>query len=278
MSIESNKAVVHRFLSGIWNYEKLVSLADVLAPDYVFHGPSGEIDGAAAFREAMAAELEAYSDLYIRIDDEMAEGDKVVVRYTTWFTPHGEFMGAFPTGRTVTMSCICINRVANDKVAETWEAYDRRTLLRDYGLEQRLSEADEVAIRATIAEALHIGFADRPRLARHYWAESAEIVAANGVVLRGGRAVLEWLQKFPPVTEWKLSVSEMDGAGELAWVRGAYTMLLSSRAKLPFDHGQYLEIWRKQADGSWKVVRNVYNSELATRTKVRQSAPQLAHA
>jgi predicted ester cyclase/ketosteroid isomerase-like protein len=277
MSIESNKEVVRHFLSGIWTYEKLASLDSVLAPDYVFHGPSGEIHGVAAFKEAMASELEAYSDLYVRVDEELAEGDRVVVRYTTWFTPHGEFMGAFPTGRTLTLNCICINRVADGKVAETWEAYDRRSLLRDYGLEQRLSEEDTMAIRMTIAEAQRIGFADRPTLAKHYWGDSAEIVAANGVTLRGHNAVRAWLEKFPPVSEWKLNVLEMDGAGELAWVRGTYSILLSSRAKLPFDTGQYLEIWRKQPDGSWKVVRNVYNSELATRSKPR-AVPQLVHA
>src|SRR5512141_208872 len=97
MTETTTKSIVHQFLSGIWNFEKLATLKDLLAPDYVFHGPSGDVAGVDAFREAMAAELEAYSDLYVRVDDELADGDKVVVRYTTWFTPHGEFMGAFPT-------------------------------------------------------------------------------------------------------------------------------------------------------------------------------------
>lgn len=274
---ETNKAIVRRFLSGIWNYEKLQTLDEVLSPEYLFHGPTGDIVGAAAFRDAMASELEAYNDLYNRVDEELAEDDKVLVRYTTWFTPHGEFMGAYPTGRTVTLSCMCVNRVADGKVVETWEAFDRRAYLRDIGLEQRLSDADTAAIRETIAEAQRIGFADRKRLAKHYWSDSAEVVAANGVTIRGRGAVLQWLEKFPPVSEWKLTVIEMDGAGELAWVRGSYSILLSSRAKLPFDNGQYLEIWRKQPDGSWKVVRNVYNSELATRSRGRAAARELAH-
>ncbi len=70
---------------------------------------------------------------------------------------------------------------------------------------------------------------------------------------------------------------EIDGAGEVAYVRGSYSIRLSSRAKLPFDKGKYLEVWRKQADESWKVIRHIYSSEIASRTK-RHATPALAHA
>src|SRR5205807_1863206 len=98
-----------------------------------------------------------------------------------------------------------------------------------------------------------------------------------GATVRGRNAILQWLQKFPPVSEWTLTMREMDGAGELAWVRGSYEIQLAAPAKLPVDRGQYLEIWRKQADGSWKVVRNVYSSEVAARAQTR-AVGELAYA
>jgi len=275
--MSSNKEIVRRFLEGIWNYEKLVSLDQVLAPDYIFHDAVGDTRGIREFRQGVADELEAFSDVLVAIDDIVAEGDRVAVRYTSSYLHHGEFMHAYPTGKLTTVHGVAIHRVADGKVAETWEAYDRRTFARELGAGQRLTDADEAAIQASVNEALKIGFANRPALAKHYWAESAEIVAANGEVMRGGRAVLEWLQRFPPVIEWRLFDLNIDGAGEFACVRGRYSMELGGRAKMPYDKGQYMEIWRKQADDTWKVTRTVYTSELATRSRYRSAAPS-AHA
>lgn len=275
MSTENNKNVVRRFLEGVWNYEKLQALDQVLAPDYLFHDAVGDTHGIREFRQEVADELEAFSDVLVAVDDIVAEGDRVAVRYTSSYLHRGEFMHAYPTGKLTTVHGIAIHRVVDGKITETWEAYDRRTLARDIGAEQRLTDDDEAAIRNVVAEALKIGFADRPGLARHYWAESAEVVAANGEVMRGRQAVLEWLERFPPVLQWRLFDLNIDGAGEFACVRGSYSMELSGRAKIPYDKGQYMEIWRKQPDDTWKIARHVYTSELATRSRYRSPAHPL---
>ena len=272
---EQNKAVVRNFLEGLWNYEKLQSLPEVLAPDYVFHDAIGDTHGIRQFREAIAEELEAFAELLVVVDDLVGEGDRVAVRYTSSYVHHGEFMRAFPTGQLMKLRGMSFHRVAGCKVAETWEAYDRRTRTRDLGAEQRLSDPDEAAIHEVIDQALAIGFSDRPALAKLYYADCAEIVAANGDVIRGRRAIIDWFERFPPVSDWRMFDLQIDGAGELAWVRGRYTMTLSPRAKLPFDKGQYLEIWRKQSDGRWQAVRKVFTSEIASRTRNRTP---LAHA
>ena len=278
MSVESNKDVVQRFLEGMWNYEKLQSLDQVLAPEYVFHGPTGDVNGAAAYRAAEAAELESIADLLIKVDEMVAEGDRVVARYTSWFTPHGEFMGAFPTGRPMTMQCISIHRVANGRIVESWETYDRRCRLRDLGLEQSLGDPDREAIKAVVADALHNGLRDLGRHVRSYYSDGAEVVAANGTSMRGRRAILDWFKRFPEISEWRLEDIEIDGAGEVAYVRGRYTMILSGRAKLPFDKGKYLEVWRKQPDDSWKVIRHMFSSEIASRSIRRKAATAAALA
>jgi steroid delta-isomerase-like uncharacterized protein len=278
MSIESNKDLVRRFLEGMWNYEKLASLNDFLAPDYIFHGATGDVFGAEEYRACQADELESIADLLIKVDDLIAEEDRVVARYTSWFTPHGEFMGAFPSGKPMTMRCVSIHRLANGKIAESWETYDRRCLLRDLGLEQNLSDADRDAIRAVIASALKNGLHDLDRHVRDYYSDAAEVVAANGTSMRGKRAILDWFHRFPEIAEWKLEDIEIDGAGEVAYVRGRYTMILSGRAKLPFDKGKYLEVWHKQPDDSWKVIRHMFSSEIASRSIRRKAASVMAHA
>jgi predicted ester cyclase/ketosteroid isomerase-like protein len=269
------KSIVRDFLEGAWHYEKRVSLCNILSPDYVMHGPTGDIVGCRAFQQAIAAELENIGDMFVKVDDLIAEGDRVVARYTTTFELHGEFMGAYPPGHTIRMQGISIHRVVDGKVAESWETYDRCCLLRDLGAAQGLNETDRNAIGNVIGEALRIGLRDKRAHAELYYADSAEVVAANGESIRGRHNILAWLERFPPIAEWKLSDIEIDGAGEVAYVRGTYLMRLASRAKLPFDQGKYLEVWRKQADGAWKVIRRVITSEVATRTRARA---ELVHA
>ncbi len=277
MALSTNKDLVQKFLEGVWNYEKLVSLNQFLSPDYVFHGATAEVTGAAGYREWVAMELESIANLVVRVEELIGEEDRVVARTTSWFTPHGEFMGSFPTGRDVKMQSISIHRVANGKIAESWDTYDRECFLRDLGFAQNLSEDDRASIRNVIETALRNGLRDVDSHVRLYYADGAEVVAANGTAMRGRHAILHWFHKFPEIADWKLEDIEIDGAGEVAYVRGDYTMLLGSRAKLPFDKGKYLEAWRKQPDDTWKVVRHIFSSEIASRSRTRAAAA-LAHA
>ncbi len=278
MTHEAIKSIVRDFLEGAWDYDKRVALCNVLAPDYVMHAPTGDVVGCKAFQQAVAVELENLGDMLVKVDDMIAEGDRVVARYTTVFELHGEFMGAFPPGHTIRMQGISIHRVSDGKVAESWETYDRRSLLRDLGAAQNLPDEDHFAIQSVIDEAQRLGLRDKQAHARLYYAESAEVVTATGESIRGRRNITEWLEHFPPIADWKLTDVSIDGAGEVAYVRGSYTMLLASRAKHPFDKGQYLEVWRKQADGSWKVIRRVSTPEAATRTRAHVPTPALVHA
>jgi predicted ester cyclase/ketosteroid isomerase-like protein len=270
------KTIVRDYLEGAWNYQKRMSLCDVLAPDYVMHGPMHEIFGCAAYQEFVAEELENIGDMFVKVEDLVAENDRVVARCTTTFELHGAFMGAYPPGHTIRMQSISIHRVAGDRVAESWDTYDLCSLLRDLGAAQTLSEPDRLAIGFVITEALRIGLRDKRAHASLYYADAAEVVAANGAIARGRAHIIEWLERFPPIAEWRLTDIEMDGAGELAYVRGSYSMRLTARAKVPFDRGRYLEVWRKQADRTWKVIRHVFLSEAAGR--VRGNAMRLTQS
>ena len=249
------KQIVRDFLEGAWNYEKRMSFCSVLAPDYVMHGPTGDAFGCAAYQEAVAAELENIGDMFVKVDDLIAEGDRVVARTTTTFELHGEFMGAYPPGHTIRMQSISVHRVVDGRVAESWETYDRRCLLRDLGSSQTLCETDRLTLELAIADRIPC------------YAESAEVITPSGAVLRGRAHIHAWLATLPPPRDWKLSDVEIDGAGELAYVRASYAIART--------HGKYLEVWRNQADGAWRVIREIWSAD-TPRVRLHQPVARAA--
>ena len=78
--------------------------------------------------------LTASPDLHITVEDQVAEGDKVVTRYTTRGTHQGPFMGIPPTGKHVTVTGIVITRFANCKEVEEWANADWLGLLQQLGV------------------------------------------------------------------------------------------------------------------------------------------------
>src|SRR5919204_6498974 len=124
MSTEENKAVVRRMFEA-YNKHNLAGVEELCAPDYVWHGPAGFGDmDLAAMKQAMPAFFAAFPDLHWTVEDLIAEGDKVVSRYTWRATHQGEFMGVPATGKVVTNTAIIISRVAGGKVVEDWEQAD----------------------------------------------------------------------------------------------------------------------------------------------------------
>jgi ketosteroid isomerase-like protein len=129
-----------------------------------------------------------------------------------------------------------------------------------------LSEQDKVAIRKTTEDALKLANVPKPDWAAYaklYYAEDATVLAANMPPTKGMAAIQTLLQAFPPTSEFKVEILDLDGRGDLAYVRGAYSMTLSPTGAPPVtDRGNYVEVWKRQVDGSWKVVYDSWSSEL----------------
>lgn len=75
----------------------------------------------------------AFPDLVVTLEDQTAEGDKVVSRYTGRGTRRGEFLGIAPTGREVELSGVTIFRLRGGNIVEGWDFYDGLGLLRQLG-------------------------------------------------------------------------------------------------------------------------------------------------
>lgn len=107
---------------------------DHFASDFVLHntfpGLPSDADGTKQWNAAI---LEAVPDYRVTIDDEIAENDKVVTRWTARGTHKGTFQGIAPTGRQVTITGVTISRYVDGKIAESWVELDTLDLMRQLG-------------------------------------------------------------------------------------------------------------------------------------------------
>jgi steroid delta-isomerase-like uncharacterized protein len=135
MSVEDNKAIIHAYVETVWNDKQLDRAEEVVAPDFVDHAPlPGQAPGLEGAMRKWAMFLSAVPDLHVTIQDLVAEGDKVAVRRGYAGTQQGELLGIPATGRQVRVGSISIFRVAEGKIAESWEQWDRLALLQQLGV------------------------------------------------------------------------------------------------------------------------------------------------
>lgn len=130
MPVQENKALVQKFIDRM-NKRELDGLEQFFTPDYVDHTRPGGVEGAMQF---YAMFLAAFPDAHITAEDVIAEGDRVVTRLTLTATHRGEFMGLPATGRTIRLSGIDINRIAEGKLAERWANQDDLGVLQQLGI------------------------------------------------------------------------------------------------------------------------------------------------
>ena len=125
MSTESNKMLAQRVWEEIWHQGQLSRIDELFTPDFVRHDPGGrELHGPDQNREFISSIRTAFPDIHYTVDDQIVEGNKVVVRYRFRGTHLGEFQGMPPTRKPVSYSGILIHRVAEGKIAEQWTEFD----------------------------------------------------------------------------------------------------------------------------------------------------------
>ena len=136
MQPEENKAITRRFLEEIFAGGNLELVNEIFAPNFVLHDPSvpQQVRGPEGIRQYIAMYRAAYPDTHFTIEDQIAEGDKVVTRWTGQGTHQGELMGVPPTGRRVTVAGIEVDRIAGGKIEETWVSYDALGMMQQLGV------------------------------------------------------------------------------------------------------------------------------------------------
>jgi predicted ester cyclase len=135
MSAEANKALVRRFYEEIDN-GNLDVLDELVAPDYLDHNPPpfpGLHAGLDGLKQAFKIFREATPGHH-QIEDQIAEGDKVVTRLTAYGKHEGDLPGAPRTGNDLKMTSITIHRIANGKLVEKWAEKDVLGFLQQIGV------------------------------------------------------------------------------------------------------------------------------------------------
>lgn len=126
-----------------------------------------------------------------------------------------------------------------------------------------LSQADVDAIRA--ASRAYTQAALEKDWARwaNYFEPDGKFLTPNAPILEGVQAIEKWGAAFPPIRSLVIEPIEIEGRGDTAWTRGRYSLVMAPPGQGEVsDTGKYMEIWRKQADGSWKLRRDIFNSDL----------------
>ena len=134
MSAEANKALVRRFYEEI-DKGNLDAMDELVDPDYLDHNPPpfpGLPPGRDGLKQAFKIFWEATTG-YHRIEDQIAEGDKVVTRITSFGKHEGDLPGTPRTGNDLKMTSITIHRIANGKLVEKWAEKDVLGFLQQIG-------------------------------------------------------------------------------------------------------------------------------------------------
>ena len=135
------------------------------------------------------------------------------------------------------------------------------------GVGGHISEPDKDAIRKVVEQATRTiapPTSDVDAYVKLYYADDARVLPPNHATVTGREAISALLRSEGSIQEFRLTILALEGRNDLAYVHGAYQMSLTppGAAEPVGDKGKYVEIWKKQRDGSWKVILDVYNSDL----------------
>jgi steroid delta-isomerase-like uncharacterized protein len=134
MSRQDNKTVVRRYYEEVFNQRKTGLIDQLAIEDYVEHDPfPGHGNGRADLRARVQAILGAFAPLQFRLEDLVAEQDRVVARWSQTGSHTGPFMGIAATGRQFTITGIDVHRLRDGRMAEHWHVVDLYGLLCQLG-------------------------------------------------------------------------------------------------------------------------------------------------
>lgn len=137
MGSEENKASARRFLEEVMNRGNVAVIDELTSPDFVDHtAPPGVPATNEGFKGFVSTFRAAFPDLHYTIEDELADGDRIVQRVVAQGTMQGDFQGMPASGKSATWQEIHITRFADGKAAEHWGVVDQLGMLVQLGFAQ----------------------------------------------------------------------------------------------------------------------------------------------
>jgi len=140
---EQNKEIAHRFIEEVWNQGKLDAVDDIVTNDIIIHVAGRDIKGIENFKKFILGYRNAFPDIKFIIEEQIAQGDKVVERYAIQGTHQGELQGIPPTGKQIKIASIDITRFLDGKIVERWGEFDSIGMMMQLGMELKPKEAEK---------------------------------------------------------------------------------------------------------------------------------------
>jgi steroid delta-isomerase-like uncharacterized protein len=137
MSTEMNKAIVQRYFAEIWNAGNAEAVDALVSADAVGHVPEGTLQGREVLKQRVQVLNSIYSAPVFTVEDTVAEGDKVMARWTFRGQHSGDYMGTPATGREVTLSGMNLFRIRDGQISEIWVNGDDLGELQQLGVVAR---------------------------------------------------------------------------------------------------------------------------------------------
>jgi len=132
---EENKALARRWFEEVFNAQNFDVADEITAQDTVNHDPTltDLPSGPEGDRHVVNLYHGAFPDAQITVEEQIAEGDRVVTRWSGRGTHQGELLGVPPSGNRVELSGMTVNRFSGGKIAETWTNYDALGMMQQIG-------------------------------------------------------------------------------------------------------------------------------------------------
>ena len=136
-SLEGNKALIRRWFEEVWNKGRADAIPEMFAADGVAHGLSDDaakpLRGPAGFLPFHAQFREAFPNIEVVVEDQIAEGDMVATRCSVCGKHTGDSLGFAATQVPVEFTGITITRIKDGKIVEAWNNFDFMKMYRQLG-------------------------------------------------------------------------------------------------------------------------------------------------
>ena len=136
-NLEENKALIRRWFEEVWNQGRADAIPEMFAEDGIAHGLSDDVNaplkGPGGFLPFHAQFREAFPNIEVVVEDQIAEGDKVATRCSVRGKHAGDSLGFTATQLPVEFTGVTITRIKDGKIVEAWNNFDFMKMYRQLG-------------------------------------------------------------------------------------------------------------------------------------------------
>jgi steroid delta-isomerase-like uncharacterized protein len=148
MTTDQNKTLVQRFFDEMCNQRKLDIADELFVSEHAYHDPQipEAGPGPEGMKQVISTYQTAFPDSFWHVIETLVAGNDIITRWRATGTQKNELQGIAPTGKPVEVQGIWIHRIANNKIAESWNVWDTLGMLQQLGVVPMMGAAKEMPV------------------------------------------------------------------------------------------------------------------------------------